>query len=62
MVNLEWNHFGPIPPIEPEAKASAETLYLELRATFPEFVAEFELKFKAWQARWFNGEVPLSPK
>lgn len=62
MVNLEWDHLGGIPPVESEARASAESLCLELEKTFPEFVKDFEIKFKAWQARWHDAEVPGSPR
>ncbi|KAK4151026.1 hypothetical protein C8A00DRAFT_36332 [Chaetomidium leptoderma] len=60
MVNLQWNHFGAIPPVEQGAKASAERFYLDLKETFPDFVADFEQKFTAWQGKWFGHEAPRS--
>jgi hypothetical protein len=62
MVNLEWNHFGPIPPAEADAKASAEKLYLDLRDAFPGYVADFERKFTAWKDKWHGGEMAFANK
>jgi hypothetical protein len=56
MVNLNWNHFGAIPPIEQDAKASAERSYLDFKQAFPAFVADFEWKFTAWLGKWFNSQ------
>ncbi|KAK4140709.1 uncharacterized protein C8A04DRAFT_31799 [Dichotomopilus funicola] len=58
MVNLEWNHFDPIPPLDGRAKGAAEKFYRDLQHAYPEFVADFENKFTAWQARWFDPESP----
>jgi hypothetical protein len=60
MVNMNWNHFGHIPPIEQNAKASAERLYLDLKEAFPVFVADFEHKFTAWQRKWFDSNETAS--
>ncbi|KAL1843633.1 hypothetical protein VTJ49DRAFT_615 [Mycothermus thermophilus] len=60
MVDLNWNHFGPVPDLDPEARAFAERFYHELKAAFPVFVADFETKFGAWQRRWFDRETSHS--
>ena len=62
MVNLEWNHFGPIPPIEVDAIIEAEKLRRELSEAFPAFVADFNDKFTAWQKKWFDPERPASSR
>lgn len=62
MVILEWNHFGPIPPIEVDAIIEAETFRRELAEAFPAFVADFNHKFTAWQRKWFDPERPASSR
>jgi hypothetical protein len=58
MVNLEWNHFDPIPPMELGARIAAEKFYRDLREAFPDYAADFEQKFAEWQGKWFDPESP----
>ncbi|KAL2265488.1 hypothetical protein VTJ83DRAFT_6588 [Remersonia thermophila] len=60
MVDLSWNHFGPVPGLDPEARAFAERIYYELKAAFPAFVADFESKFGVWRRRWFDVQASSS--
>jgi hypothetical protein len=62
MVNLEWNHFGPIPPIEVDAIIEAENFRRELSEAFPAFVADFNHKFAEWQKKWFDPGRPASSR
>ncbi|KAJ4306966.1 hypothetical protein N0V88_000339 [Collariella sp. IMI 366227] len=61
MVNLAWNHFGPIPPTERDAVAFAQTFYLKLKEAFPEYVKDFEQKYTAWTDNWSTPGTVYSP-